>query len=247
MHTPLDRETFSTLSGFASASFSSSCSAVGGGGGGGGGGSSSSSNSGDRFIPNRSAMDMEVGHYNLISKENVLPNHLFSASDMSPSKRQYKECLAQSLLSHALKPEECKILALKCKAPAPKEGSQNRLRVLYTQNNVDPNVSKQRGLLLPQNAEHILDAPNILDDYYLNLLDWSMSNMVSIGLGAGIYIWNVSTRKIIELAILQGALVTSVSWAQVGSYLGTLLLLLLPFFNSSNLTLSIVVVVVLLS
>jgi cell division cycle 20-like protein 1 (cofactor of APC complex) len=31
--------------------------------------------------------------------------------------------------------------------------------------------------------EKVLDAPEIKDDYYLNLLDWSSKGVLSIGLG----------------------------------------------------------------
>lgn len=31
--------------------------------------------------------------------------------------------------------------------------------------------------------EKVLDAPDIKDDYYLNLLDWSNRGLLSIGLG----------------------------------------------------------------
>ena len=36
---------------------------------------------------------------------------------------------------------------------------------------------------IPNTPERILDAPNLIDDYYLNLLDWSVDNVVSVGLG----------------------------------------------------------------
>lgn len=36
---------------------------------------------------------------------------------------------------------------------------------------------------IPSLPERILDAPNLIDDYYLNLLDWSIDNVVSVGLG----------------------------------------------------------------
>lgn len=29
----------------------------------------------------------------------------------------------------------------------------------------------------------ILDAPNLCDDFYLNLMDWSLSNILAVALG----------------------------------------------------------------
>lgn len=43
---------------------------------------------------------------------------------------------------------------------------------------------------IPQAPERILDAPDLLDDYYLNLLDWSSVNVVSYLLYASAHIAN---------------------------------------------------------
>lgn len=36
----------------------------------------------------------------------------------------------------------------------------------------------------------VLDAPALQDDFYLNLIDWSGSNELAVGLGNCIYLWN---------------------------------------------------------
>jgi cell division cycle 20-like protein 1 (cofactor of APC complex) len=35
----------------------------------------------------------------------------------------------------------------------------------------------------------ILDAPELQDDFYLNLVDWSSQNMLGVGLGSCVYLW----------------------------------------------------------
>lgn len=45
-------------------------------------------------------------------------------------------------------------------------------------------------------AERVLDAPGLADDYYLNLLDWSSTNLVAIGLGDSVYVWNAETGEV---------------------------------------------------
>ncbi|KAJ8427586.1 hypothetical protein Cgig2_006650 [Carnegiea gigantea] len=40
--------------------------------------------------------------------------------------------------------------------------------------------------------EHTLDAPNLLDDYCLNLLDCGSSNVLVIALGTTVYLWDAS-------------------------------------------------------
>ena len=41
--------------------------------------------------------------------------------------------------------------------------------------------------------ERILDAPNLVDDYYLNLLAWGRANLLGVALGPEIYLWNGET------------------------------------------------------
>ena len=42
----------------------------------------------------------------------------------------------------------------------------------------------------------VLDAPDLQDDYYLNLLDWSSSNVLSVGLGTAVYLWSAVTHQV---------------------------------------------------
>lgn len=39
----------------------------------------------------------------------------------------------------------------------------------------------------------VLDAPMLQDDFYLNLLDWSSSNVLAVGLMNSVYIWSAQT------------------------------------------------------
>ncbi len=40
----------------------------------------------------------------------------------------------------------------------------------------------------PEKPEKILDAPEIKDDYYLNLLDWGANNILAVALGGSCYL-----------------------------------------------------------
>jgi hypothetical protein len=63
-----------------------------------------------------------------------------------------------------------RVLAFKQKAPAAAEGHASNLRVLYTQNKgAAPRVKATRHI--PTAPERILDAPEMVDDYYLNLME----------------------------------------------------------------------------
>ena len=166
----------------------------------------------DRFIPNRSNMDMEIGNFNLC-KENCNPSHL----DTSPSKEEYKSSLASSLFQSGKEPNS-KILSFSQKAPESKESHLNEMKVLYSQNQ-EKKKSNKTTRHIPQQPERILDAPELLDDYYLNLLDWNSQNVLSIALGSSVYLWNASSGSIEELKGDSDRHITSVSWIQQGNYL----------------------------
>jgi len=42
----------------------------------------------------------------------------------------------------------------------------------------------------------VLDAPNLCDDFYLNLVDWSAKNILAVALGQSVYIWNACTSTV---------------------------------------------------
>ena len=64
----------------------------------------------------------------------------------------------------------------------------------------------------------VLDAPDLADDFYLNLVDWGSSNMLGVGLGSCVYMWNAVTQQVTKLTELPDDQVTSVSWIQRGSH-----------------------------
>lgn len=66
----------------------------------------------------------------------------------------------------------------------------------------------------------ILDAPSLVDDYYLNLLDWSSTNNVGIGLDSTVYIWSATTNKAYKVHEAASAnTISSVSWNEASTYL----------------------------
>lgn len=89
----------------------------------------------------------------------------------------------------------------------------------------------QKLLLSPRKAPRqlskvpfkVLDAPELADDYYLNLVDWSSTNVLGVGLGACVYLWSAHTSKVTKLCDLsenEGTdSITSISWVQKGSHL----------------------------
>ncbi|KAI9114692.1 hypothetical protein K1719_014390 [Acacia pycnantha] len=74
---------------------------------------------------------------------------------------------------------------------------------------------------IPQNPERILVAPDLVDDYYLNLLDWGSSNVLAIALGNTVYLWDASNRSTSELVTDddENGPIASVSWAPDGRHI----------------------------
>jgi cell division cycle protein 20 (cofactor of APC complex) len=72
-----------------------------------------------------------------------------------------------------------------------------------------------------QSAERTLDAPDLIDDYYLNLMDWGSSNLLSIALGDTMYLWDASNGSTSQLVTVDedSGPITSVSWAPDGRHL----------------------------
>lgn len=60
----------------------------------------------------------------------------------------------------------------------------------------------------------VLDAPDLQDDFYLNLVDWGSSNVLGVGLANSVYMWNSQTGRVTKLCELKDDTVTSVSWIQ---------------------------------
>lgn len=196
---------------------------------------------GDRFIPNRGAMNFDASHFSLTSDaaSNLSASNcsgLDESDALSLSMReeeggQFRRSLAANLLpsseNNLSASADClaggdadtshRVLAFKAKAPAPADGHSNSLKVLYSQNkNAAPKVKSTRHI--PSAPDKILDAPDMCDDFYLNLLDWSVGNMLAVALGPTVYLWNATSGSISELmrTTAPDDFITSVSWIKEG-------------------------------
>lgn len=87
--------------------------------------------------------------------------------------------------------------------------------------------NSQSMLLSPKKAPRVvskvpykvLDAPDLADDFYLNLVDWGSSNTLGVGLGSCVYMWNSQSGRVTKLCDLGDDTVTSVNWIQRVSFL----------------------------
>ncbi|KAJ8438594.1 hypothetical protein Cgig2_010378 [Carnegiea gigantea] len=99
-----------------------------------------------------------------------------------------------------------RILAFKNKPPAPVELATQDFTYFCQSKPAKP----QR--YIPQ--ERTLDAPDLIDDFCLNLLDWGCSNVLAIAIGNTVYLWNASNGSTSELVTVDDdkGPVTSVNW-----------------------------------
>jgi len=66
----------------------------------------------------------------------------------------------------------------------------------------------------------VLEVPGISDDFYLNLVHWSSQNVLAVGLGTCVFMWNASTGQVTKLCDLGPTdSVTSVNWDARGTHL----------------------------
>lgn len=184
----------------------------------------------DRFIPNRGSMCMDRSNY-LLSKENSLENASggvgatgSDAVSTGGAGGEFQKALQHNLVGVPSARENThRVLAFRNKAPAPEEGYQNGLKVLYSQNkgrSAGGAGAVRPTRHIPSAPVRILDAPDLLDDYYLNLLSWGSNDMLAVALGHAVYLWNAASGDITELLNLPGEdYVSSVSWMAGGTHI----------------------------
>ena len=97
------------------------------------------------------------------------------------------------------------------------------LRNIYSNNlhGINEKKVKIKHRKINSNPERILDAPAFMNDYYLNLLDWSSCDVIAVALSECVYLWNANTGGIHKLMTMtdNNDYISSVSWIEDGSYL----------------------------
>jgi len=68
----------------------------------------------------------------------------------------------------------------------------------------------------------VLHAPGMVDDFYLNLLSWSVQNIVAIALAKNTYIWKTDSGDVVQVGESpKGTYISLVDFSNDGSFLGT--------------------------
>ncbi|KAG9412135.1 ubiquitin-protein transferase activating protein [Aphanomyces cochlioides] len=150
----------------------------------------------DRFIPSRAAMNVDLCQYMLSSSSSsYVPDSSFNM----PS---HRDLLFNTLVAHA--DDDSRLLRFRPRdrqphpsiAPPPSTGhTTNR----WKRRHVSPT--------------RVLEAPDLRDDYYLNLLAWGPT-LLAVALDKLVYLYNVDTGSVSALNTLTSGeeYVTSVTW-----------------------------------
>lgn len=112
-----------------------------------------------------------------------------------------------------------RILSFKEKKERASLSLQNNLSLINQIAQEKTKIQQKSLRYIPQFPEKILDAPDLVDDYYLNLLDWSSENILAVCLAQTVYLWNSDSGEIKQLFDTENDLdiVTSVSWMKGGN------------------------------
>ena len=104
---------------------------------------------------------------------------------------------------------------------------RSRYAIARPKNTLPSSLNSAGRRKIPTNPERTLDAPNMVDDYYYNLLDWSASNVIAIALQTGVWLWNANTGDASQLLdttthserVGGNGLVTGLRWDADGNIL----------------------------
>lgn len=170
---------------------------------------------GDRFITNRADEDLattlELMHLSAVGKSS--PGHtarVASAAGVNISNRvlAFHELPPPSASSDPLLKQQREIV----------KPLYDELSGSSSQKSLGSSSGKTRKI--SNQPERVLDAPGMLDDFYLNLLSWSCLNVVAVSLGESTYTWRADTGAVSHLGDTpEGSYVSSVEFSQDGAYL----------------------------
>ena len=170
----------------------------------------------DRFIPNRSDMDMDLSSFRATSIDaKSTDKEVVSQEELEA--QQFRQELSRGMGLQT--PGKSRILSFSEKAPAPKAGYHDAINMMWTKSSTRSKTKRNLiNRVIPDAPEKVLDAPEMMNDYYLNLVDWNCNNVLGVALSQTVYLWDAASGNIVELMSIDGEdnYVSSVSWIESG-------------------------------
>ena len=192
----------------------------------------------DRFIPMNKGINL-MEKFNLANRYEELDEN-FNDSNIDDtyvdSNMKYNEILKQNVLNENLNPPFFNQKTLS----GNKHSNQNlKTKIFSFKSEIKPkpnfyysiiNNKKDREGSINEDIQRkinpkpykILEAPNLMDDFYLNLVDWSAKNDIAVGLGNKVCLWCTNQTQETTLCTYQNTndkYVSSVMWSQTGDNL----------------------------
>nr|CAD1831466.1 unnamed protein product [Ananas comosus var. bracteatus] len=174
---------------------------------------------GDRFIPTRSLMDLDRARSSLLEWRT---KKLAERSSVLTPEFLWQEVYRRMLEENLTLDSEGRPFRM---LPFWSPSTRNSRRSLL----VDEMMQEERDLAryfrpirhVPSSADKILEAPGLIDAYYLNIMDWGKENILAVAMGPSVYLWKADTGEVQLLlsADEEENYPTSVSWCDDGKKL----------------------------
>ncbi|KAL0485621.1 anaphase-promoting complex subunit Cdc20/Cdh1 [Acrasis kona] len=175
----------------------------------------------DRFIPNRAIQDTEVARYKLFVSQFNEKDEIQGEEEEHKDVPDYSTSLYTNALEERLFDGASvrKSRILNFSDFSSPNSPKSKLTSCSTSEGSPRSKTTRRSI--STTPERILDAPALIDDFYLNLMDWSGENQLAVALSESVYLFNAETGDINKLMSCQGSgnNVTSVSFTSDSNYL----------------------------
>jgi cell division cycle protein 20 (cofactor of APC complex) len=186
---------------------------------------------GDRFIPSRSGADLQFSAYTIRSAK----RRRLTDGSSETCRAENGSGLARTPL--AADPDSArrreKLFALRGRSSESRVLNIKQITASAGTNHNDaywkdyslptPNSTSARKAVrkYPKTADKILDAPNLIDDFYLNVMDWSQRGTLAIAMGGVVYLLDAETSDSSSLCSTssENNYVSSLQWNKTGQYL----------------------------
>jgi len=186
----------------------------------------------DRYIPSRNGTDIHA-NFSLLAGSRSSEPVLFEDTDNRQLEPSYNFLLKNELFGDSQNHSSPH------KSSSESTPATSRSRDSYTGGNVFKFQSEQRptsgfegqqAKMMVQSPApkakrkisrapyKVLCAPDLQDDFYLNLVDWSSQNTLAVGLEDGVYLWSACTSKVTKIQDGYNYLndISSVGWSPRG-------------------------------
>lgn len=182
----------------------------------------------DRFIPNRQTTSGKLS----IEKTKSLPSFAMPLDHIENQKNEFYQnsvaeaCgleVGQRILKFQPLPPDSKHNSTQ-NSTTETTDSKHLRRVSSFNSNfrsrsyISTNAAQARIKKIPLCPEKVLDAPGLVDDFYLHLIAWSNDNLLAIALDKSVYIWNANDGSV-NLITECETIITSIKWSPDDYYL----------------------------